>query len=184
MEIEIENLRLLWGGMEYLDPEQAAALVCGVIPYSYAKGSGTHRMLSPMEYEIDRAMDLGDLESVLRVEVEGPLFRGEGGLYVPRDRLREWCEKRGFSLGLLTNKVSTAKDSGDVLYPAAAHSLLAIILALCDLAEVNLKRPHSSKAGNGTEEILARMEGLRIERAPSARTVADWLQRARKLQER
>lgn len=102
-----------------------------------------------------------------------------GGSTVTRADLEAWCSARGIRPSVLfpnAGKEPQQLASADDLPAKAQRTALAMIAALADLAELDIKAPHADPGP--ADEVAAKIEarfGFTIGR----RTIADWLKRAR-----
>jgi hypothetical protein len=103
------------------------------------------------------------------------------GSTVTRADLEAWCSARGLRPAVLfpdARKEPQQLASADDLPAKAQRTALAMIAALADLAELDIKAPHAEPGV--ADEVAAKIEarfGFKIGR----RTIADWLKRARDL---
>lgn len=181
--MENNNLLQYWGSQKHLSAHEAAALVCGAIPYSYTEDSGQRRAIRVIEEELELAMEVGDLESVDVFEIEGR--RPGGGVLwaTTHDAVAGWCRDKGFDSHLSVEAAAKAPATREKLYPKQMHTVISMLVALCDLAGIEIESPHSNKGDSCTEKIMRKMEELEIENPPLPRSVADLLMEARRSRE-
>ena len=181
--MKFENLKKLWNAMEYLTEHEAAALICEVVPYSYAEGSGEARAIKILERRIFNAMEGGELESVDIYDVPHEYRKGNELWYTTQEAARKWCERSRLDPGFLSSNIESKPVKAPRPHAAAENSLVAMVAALVSIGGHDLAAPHSQAPDGITEKIAQQMKVLGIERPPESRTIAKWLAKARDMLE-